>query len=58
MLVYDGCRSHSTGSGAGDLGLGAWISHAELENKVSLQLSVCRVEGVNIERTFNAQYRP
>lgn len=24
----------------------------------SLQRSVCRVEGVNIEWTFNAQYRP
>lgn len=58
MFVCDGCRGYNTGSGAGDLVLGAWISHAELENKMSLQLRVCRVEGVNIRRTFNAQYGP
>lgn len=36
LCVMDG--GYSAGSNAGDLGLGGWISLAELENKVSLQL--------------------
>lgn len=33
--MCDGCQGYCTGSGAG-----AWISHAELENRVNLQLGM------------------